>query len=307
MAERDIEIDRASEANYFVDAKLRVSHELDLPELTAIPSDHIKGSIAIGPNKKIIYKSDATTVVEVATMDDVQGFVTKAEISGLFPVSYQAPSVSISSTQSTSGLEIGQVITIPITSSFTQRDAGALSGTVIQRDGSPITSPDTDVVMTPTPKVYRAIASYGQGPIKNNQLGDPMPTGRIAAGSVTSNTLSYRGYYFIGYGAVNEIPAINDSPRNLPGKRLSSDNNTFILDTGVVFVTQVIIISPDKTLSKVIDLDALNLDVTSEYILQPQDYSVNDASGLPINNYKLYVRTQTVPYTTSHRHQITLI
>jgi hypothetical protein len=57
-----------------------------------------------------------------------------------------------------------------------------------------------------------------------------------------------------------------------------------------------------KTLVSVIDLDALNTDITSAYINNP--FNVSDAGVTP-TSYNVYTLTAGVPYTSNHRHQVT--
>jgi len=53
----------------------------------------------------------------------------------------------------------------------------------------------------------------------------------------------------------------------------------------------------------VIDLDALNADITASYV--NSTFNVNDAGGSPVS-YKNYNMTIAVPYPSNHRHQITI-
>lgn len=294
-------IGRGSSANTFIDAKLEVSEELNIP-ISALEGQ-TSGAIALGPNGKLIQVDQEGEVQEYVTSVDIDGLVKKSDLSPLFPVSYTKPTVTLSSTQSSLGLEIGQVINIPIVHTFNKNDGG---------DGTLVSAPETvngviqNVVMTTTPKTYKVTYSYAQGPVKTNSLGDYNPIGRIEAGQVDSNTLSYRGYYIIPFGAAATLPSNSTEARAVATKRLSSDASTFILNTGTEFTMQFIYLSPDKNTIKVIDLDALNLDITNQYVLENANASVNNIAGSQVTGYKLFVRRSTVPYTQNHRHQITI-
>lgn len=57
------------------------------------------------------------------------------------------------------------------------------------------------------------------------------------------------------------------------------------------------------TISQVLDLDALNANITSQYVLSGT-INVNDAGGTP-RSTNIYRMTVGSPYSSSHRHQIT--
>ncbi|RKR83182.1 hypothetical protein BDD43_3384 [Mucilaginibacter gracilis] len=221
---------------------------------------------------------------------------------------YTTPTAVLSSTQSTSGLEVGQTVNIPLTVAFNQNDGGAQGAMSVKKDGTQIAtaSPYTDsaVVMALTAKVYQANVAYAQGPIKNNIIGVPDATGRIAASSVNSNSLSYQGYYKIFYDAVAAFPTNSATARALTNSRFSNSGNTFTLNTGTVQTKFCLILPPGKTLVSVIDQDALNLDITSQYVAS--SITVNDAAGNSVTTYTIYAMSQSIPYTASHRHNITI-
>ena len=56
------------------------------------------------------------------------------------------------------------------------------------------------------------------------------------------------------------------------------------------------------SISSVVDLDALNADITASYVLST--FNVNDAYGTP-TSYHVYTMTAGIPYAANHRHQVT--
>lgn len=299
-------IKRGSTANTFADAKLDVTHELSIP-VAVITEEQIPASMALGPTKRIFYKDQDGNLKEVATVDQIEGFLKKEDISGLFPVTYSSPTSSLATTASLLDLEIGETISVPLTATYVKRDGGDILSTVIKKDNvdisTDLTYTDNNVKVTANPITYRAVINYDQGPIKNNSLGDPVATGRIPAGATTTNTITVRGHYFVGYGAVMTVPT---DMRLLAGQRLTSESDTFILEADSFNLKQVIAVPPNKTLNKVIDLSASSQDITIQYVLQENTVSVTDAAGTPIQGYKVYVRTQGTTYSLPHNHQITL-
>lgn len=108
---------------------------------------------------------------------------------------YVAPTAQLLSTPSTSGLEIGQSVNVNLTLNFTQNNAGAETSRVINKNGTPIVGITDTITIASTPVVYQGNVSYGQGAVLNNIEGVPDPVGRINAGSVSSNPVSYSGIY----------------------------------------------------------------------------------------------------------------
>ena len=122
----------------------------------------------------------------------------------LVPPTYSAPSVSLSSTVGT--VEIGTQVTPTITPNWQQRDAGAATaytlrkpgsgGSIISSGSSPAAFTDSQFQLT-TSTQYHATVDYGQGPLKQDNLGNDYPAGRIAAGSTTGTvTLTPRRRVF---------------------------------------------------------------------------------------------------------------
>lgn len=228
------------------------------------------------------------------------------------PAVYAQPTTTLSIDQNSLTLEVGTSVNVTITNPFTQNDAGTLSSRSIRKDSVEIgnTSPylDNGVIVSTVNKVYQAVINYNQGPIKNDNLGQPSPAGRIEAGQIVSNIVNLRGYFRSFWGSVSAQPSSSSDVRALESNRLENGvvSNTFTLNTGAINSKFVIVLAPGKSLSSVVDLDALNLNITSEYILVNNNMSVNDASGTPVSGFKMYVKTNSVPYTSNHRHSITI-
>jgi hypothetical protein len=125
---------------------------------------------------------------------------------------YQSPLLSVAYTPSiTTTYEVG--VSIPsftITPTYTQRDGGTLTGYIylsgsdvnIGTGGSRVINTFTMPAATVTLKVS---AGYGLGPIRNDNLGDPSPTGRVQPGSLI-NTLNINHLYPYFYGKSSTKP-----------------------------------------------------------------------------------------------------
>ncbi len=114
-------------------------------------------------------------------------------------------------------------------------------------------------------------------------------------------TINFENLIFYG----NSVDFVNTSVkvRNLPSKRFIDDSNVFILNTGNSDNIFTVAIPANKTLVSVIDLDSLNANLTSEYNITIFD--VNDMQNGP-SSYKVCMMVSAIPYSTNHRHQITI-
>ncbi len=56
------------------------------------------------------------------------------------------------------------------------------------------------------------------------------------------------------------------------------------------------------SISQVLDLDALNANITASYVNNP--FNVEDAGGTAVA-YNVYTMSNSVPYSSNHRHEIT--
>jgi hypothetical protein len=122
-------------------------------------------------------------------------------------------------------------------------------------------------------------------------------------GSTASRTTLSRWSYIQFYG-VGTIPTNSSEVRGLGNQRFNNSGNNFILNTGSVETTFIVALPPGKSISSVIDLDALNLPLTSEY---------NNVGSVVVDlqegeqaTYTIFAMTQATNYASNHRHSITL-
>ena len=119
---------------------------------------------------------------------------------------------------------------------------------------------------------------------------------------VYSSTSTITFYYALFYGPSATAPADSAAVRALPSKQFTTYSNPFTLNTGTTYTNFTVAMPATLSLSSVIDLDALNIDITSSYILST--FNVNDGGGTA-TSYKVYTLTTGVAYSPSHRHQVT--
>ena len=128
--------------------------------------------------------------------------------------------------------------------------------------------------------------------------------------TVFSRLFSLSGSYRIFFAPVSTIPTTSAQVRAFVGTSIfNTGTTTFTLNTGTTEVNFMFAIpntagaGNTRTLTSVIDLDAANANLTSSYLLTT--FNVDDANGVGVS-YKVYSLTIAVPYSSNHRHQITI-
>jgi len=119
-----------------------------------------------------------------------------------------------------------------------------------------------------------------------------------------SSATTVNFYDTIWYGPTSSVPSNSLSVRSLPSKIFVDYSNPFNLETGTTQRNFSVAIPNSLSVSEVLDLDALNANITSTYVLTT--FNVEDGGGIS-KNYKIYTMTNAIPYTSNHRHQITRV
>ncbi len=255
---------------------------------------------------------DTTNVQYEYTVTDSQGATTTATDTVTF-ISYVPPTITISVTAADTPLaspetnlarEIGNVNsnitgTVTINSpnatlqtysiqyqlngsgSFTQIQSGAISG-------SPFTIPSYNhndpALQSATSLVYKI------------EIVDVYDNNFSA-----NSTVNF--YYLIFNGPSAAIPSTSANVRALD--RVFVTSPPFNLLTGTTYNNFTVAMPATRSLVQVLDLDALNANITTNYVAELSTFNVDDYAGTPVS-YKVYTMTNAIPYTDgSHRHQIT--
>lgn len=247
--------------------------------------------------------------------------ILMAAIEDIYPT-YATAGVGVAQSAPADG-EVGESLANTITGSFFQGDAGAVAamrlyrGNQAQIGASSASSPITrtvQMVRSLTPTGIWAVADYAAGPIKTVSPGNtPDPrtpavrnpnTPQAAEVGLSSSIIYYTGYYKNFYGPADTVPATSADVRLLASSQLTNGPKQFVLNTGNTQKIFCIELAPGQTLLSVIDQDALNKDITAEYVAGSA-IQVADAGG---NNsaYTPRVKVQAAPYDTNHRHLVTL-
>lgn len=170
------------------------------------------------------------TIASGKSLDEIIKMLVQKAI----PSTYTAPKVTL--VKGTSGTaagnyETGTTITPTLTATFTQNDAGTLTKLAVltgnEEVGSDISSPyaysGSAFVIRDETVTYQAQATYGDGVVRQNNLGNDDVTGQIKAGAVSSSNYNYTGQRNLFYGTgVGDLPELTSEViRGLANKKLN--------------------------------------------------------------------------------------
>ena len=198
------------------------------------------------------------TIPSGKSLDEIVKMLVQKPI----PATYTNPSVSIANNEgSASGdVEAGTSVTPKLRATFNKNDAGDLTKLEILKGGQSVGSGTATpydysgeaIVIGDETVTFTAKATYNEGAIKNNNLGQQSPNGHIAAGSVTSGNYSINGrrnmFYGTGVGATPSLTS--DVVRGLANKRLNPTQGT-VFNIPIAIGQQYVVFAYPATLRDV--------------------------------------------------------
>lgn len=149
----------------------------------------------------------AGTVVPAGTTaaDILQSILVKR-----VAATYTAPTLSLSSS-GTKLVESGTLLNATHTPTWTKNDAGnptlyrlLRNGTQVYSGGAVVAQAHNHGALVDASAAYTCEATYAAGPVKYDNLGDLSPVGQIVAGTITSNTVTFRGARKAFFGVSTE-------------------------------------------------------------------------------------------------------
>ena len=251
------------------------------------------------------------TVGGLKTGDDVPTGTTLDELIKLLtqksvPATYTQPGVTcrVSSGTAAGSYEVGTQINTTIQGTFTQNDAGALTtieilkgaDSVISQASSPVTTEAQQFTLGEETVSFTAKATYAEGEIKNDNLGQPSPEGHIQAGSKTSSAVSFVGKRNLFYGTgVGTAPQVtSEAVRALTSKQLGPSNGTSF-NVNVAVGQQYVMIAYPATLRNMTKCFYVeqNTDLAANFT--QSTISVQGANGAAGADYKVFVYQMAIP------------
>lgn len=219
---------------------------------------------------------------------------------------YIAPTVTLTGFNN-QDVEIGVTISPSLTINFTANDSGGAIAQRLYRNSTVLSTAtnytDANYTVPLGLTEYSAQVDYAQGAVKNNNLGDPDPSGRILAGTITSNSILVHGYKNAFYQAITSaVPTTSAGVRALTGKLLNPAGKDFIIDIPVGTVNVVFAIPAELTLQYVQYIELSNSDIQMAFTQQV--VSVEGANGYTPSNYKVYSFTPVEPFPVEVHYRV---
>lgn len=119
---------------------------------------------------------------------------------------------------------------------------------------------------------------------------------------VYSSTSTVNFLNLIFYGPTSAVPTTSSSVRSLSSRIFTDGSNPFNLNTSTTEKIFSAAMPSSKSITEVLDLDALNANITANYV--SSIVSVENYTG-DSSNYSVYTMSNAIPYSSNHRHQIT--
>lgn len=159
--------------------------------------------------------------------------LVKMLVQKAIPASYTKPTLALANNggQASGNVEAGTSITPKLKATFTKNDAGDLTaisiknGTTEVATGttSPLTYTGEAVVIGDETITFNASATYGDAPVKTNNLGQESTENWFAGGTVNATAYSITGKRNLFYGTgVGSVPTVtSDMVRGLVNTKLA--------------------------------------------------------------------------------------
>ena len=260
--------------------------------------------------------ANGATISAGTSLDDFVKMVVQKAI----PATYTKPSVSIANNggQASGNVEAGTTISPKLKATFTKNDAGDLTSIVIKKGStevangteSPLTYTGEDVVIGDDSITFSASATYGDAPVKTNNLGQESKENWFAGGTVNSGNYTITGKRNLFYGTgVGSVPTVtSDMVRGLTNKKLAPAAGTSF-NINVAVGQQYIVIAYPATLrdiNNVTYVEANDSGMASSFTKTTIDVADARGGSNGTMSYKVYTYAMAVPAAAAMTFKVTI-
>lgn len=232
------------------------------------------------------------------------------------PPTYSQPNVTLGAANVAAGsYEYGTHIKTTLTASFTQNDAGSLTSIAIN-DGtndiltgtsSPLTDTDYEFDLDSMKKIH-ASATFKEGAIKNDNLGEPYSTGHVTAKTITSSDVVFTPIRFAFYGSgAGDLPNITSATVRALGNKYKAPSNSTAFKFDAAAGDKYIIIAYPASITNALSVnyvqgnDPKMADSFEKHII-----SVEGANGSTGVDYNVYSYELATPSDSAMTFEVTL-
>lgn len=146
------------------------------------------------------------------------------------------------------------------------------------------------VVAEASAKTITATATYNDGTIPVTNLGNAYPAGQIKAGSASKTSNSLVGVRYMFWGPMTTNAALDSAAvRALAHKEANASKTLTTFGAGSGAVKVVVAVPAGKKITKVLLTSAMNADITTTFVKQGAQVSVEGAEGYTAAAYDVYV------------------
>ena len=256
------------------------------------------------------------TISAGATIDDIVKMLVQKAV----PATYTKPTLTLANNggQASGNVEAGTSITPKLKATFTKNDAGDLTAISIKKGSnavangseSTLTYNGEAIVVGDETVTFSTSATYGDAPVKNNNLGQESKENWFEGDTIESSGYSIVGkrnlFYGTGIGAVPELTS--DVVRGLANKKLSPTQG-YSFNVNVAVGQQYIVFAYPADLrdvNNVTYVEANDGGIASSFTKTVMD--VADARGGEngMKSYKVYTYAMAVPAAASMTFKVTI-
>lgn len=260
--------------------------------------------------------SDGDSIPPNTSIDELVKLITEKAI----PATYTKPTVALANNGGTASgnVEAGTSVTPKLRATFTKNDAGDLTAITIKKgttsvaDGtaSPLDYSGEAIVVGDETVTFTASATYGDAPVKTNNLGKESTENWFAGDTVSSSAFSFTGKRNLFYGTgVGSVPTLaSDVVRGLANKKLGPTQGHSFNITVDVGQQHIIIAYPAalRDVNNITYVEANDGGMASSFTKTTLD--VADARGGENGktSYKVYTYEMAVPAAAKMTFKVTI-
>ena len=260
--------------------------------------------------------ANGQTIPAGISFDDFVKMIVQKPI----PATYTKPTIAIANNggQASGNVEAGTSITPKLKATFTKNDAGDLtaisilqgSNSVKNGTASPLSYDGSAVVIGDETITFTASATYGDAPVKKNNLGAESKENWFAGGTITSSEYSITGKRNLFYGTgVGAVPTVDSAMvRGLSNTKLAPTQGysfNITVDVGQQYIAFAYP-SSLRDVNNVTYVEANDGGMASSFT--KSTVNVADARGGEngLTEYKVYTYAMAVPAAASMTFKVTI-
>ena len=260
--------------------------------------------------------SNGASIPAGTSLDEFVKMVVQKAI----PATYTKPTLAIANDggQASGNVVAGTYVTPKLRATFTKNDAGGITNIAIKKGStdvktgtaSPLSYTGDAIVIGDETISFSASATYGDAPVKKNNLGAESKENWFAGGTVNSAVYSISGkrnlFYGTGVGSVPEVTS--DVVRGLANKKLSPTAGTSF-NVNVAVGQQYIIIAYPATLrdlNNVTYVEANDSGMAANFTKTTLDVADARGGNNGVMSYKVYTYAMAVPAAAGMTFKVTI-